>query len=161
MGSGAADSSTASSQCNPSLSQLNPNSTRSRTSQRASDALPASEIHYMTVNGGPCLLRMGLWSQTPADVKVYLPLPAISLHLAVSPGQSSIEKREWKVDFSLDAVQITHIASGTLQSEPLEYYIKPRECFWMIESVRTKSLEQQQFLVLHMSKSEPLERFPG
>lgn len=125
---------------------------------KASDTLPESEVHYMTVNGGPCLLRKAYWSQTPTDAKVYIPLNALGLSAAGSQAALS-KKSGWEVLFSVNQIKVTHATLGSVMEEELEYNIRFRDCLWMIET--SSYNETVHFLVLHICKAEPFEHFPG
>ena len=112
------------------------------------------EIHYMTVNGAACLLKKGFFSQTPSDATVYLNLFSLLECKILSQN-----KVGWNVVFTSNAISISHGPSGFFLVEQLEYNIKYKECIWSIES--SSSNDAVLFLVMHLTKAEPFERFPG
>lgn len=112
------------------------------------------EIHYMTVNGATCLFKKGFFSQTPSDTTVY-----INLFNLLECEVINQNKLGWNVVFTLNAITISHSPSGLFIEEQLEYNIKYKDCLWSIES--SSSNDAVLFLVMHLTKAEPFERFPG
>ena len=126
-----------------------------------------SEIHYMTVNGGKCLLRKAYWSQNTTETKVYIPITYLLRDLDFEvrrDGEESLEialrAKGWKVEFLQSEVKIEHNVYGMMLWEPLEYDIKPDASMWMVESSK-ESGEGDMFVVLYLHKVPSVEKFPG
>ena len=130
-------------------------------------SLTSSEIHYMTVNGGKCLLRKAYWSQNITETKVYIPVTYLlrDLNFDVKrKGEETLENelrtQGWKVEFSQSEVNIAHDVYGMLLREQFEYDINKEESIWMVESGEEKG-HGDLYMVLYLQKVPSQEKFPG
>ena len=159
------------------LNELGPTPTSTTSSSSSSSgppkknenstALAEADIHYMTVNGGKCLLRKALWSQTTTEAKIYVPIAHLLKDLNMDlkrEGEESLEialhTRGWKVEFSSSEVKVLHEVYGVTLHEPLEYDIKKDESMWMVECTEENG-SGELYMVLYLQKVPSLETFPG
>ena len=137
----------------------------------------------LTVNGGPCFERKGLWSQTTCDASIYIPLLLLlelyeaDLKETNTTQPLAINDKKFPIDvkFSTQDIRIFY-NEVPIVSELLEYNIVPSDSIWMIEDLLDRTLSnsycnnpsitlsnkgEATHLCLHVHKAAPLEWFPG
>ena len=135
----------------------------------SSSSLSSQEKSEMTKNGGPCWLRIGYWSQTIKEARVYLPMKdLIKFSSLCDDGKfpsSLLLASSWKVEFEQMQVSI-YIAKPLPSSskecvfqESLEYNINVKDSLWMFETYGSSKFNN--YLVLYLTKTPSLEWFPG
>lgn len=120
------------------------------------DLFLQSELSSMTLNGGPCLYRTGLWSQSIRETTVYFLLEKILGICDIDDTNS----QHWNIHFSPRYIEILYNNEPILL-ESLEYIVVPTECTWTFEFVKNKHSKLMPFIVLHFQKAASVEWFPG
>jgi hypothetical protein len=67
-----------------------------------------------------------------------------------------LSPKDFSILFLQDSVVITHKTSTTRAVESFVHKVKPKDCICTIENFTENS-----FLILHISKAEPTEIYPG
>jgi tetratricopeptide (TPR) repeat protein len=140
-------------------------------------SLSPEEKIEVTKNGGPCWLRLGYWSQSISESRVYLPMiDLIKFSSQVEDGKfpsSLLLSSSWKVEFEQMQISIYLCSSPSSSSskttkecifqENLEYNINIKDSLWMLESYgsSTNINKVNNYLVLYLAKVSSVEWFPG
>lgn len=132
-------------------------------------SLSPQEIIEMTKNGGPCWMRLGYWSQSIKETRVYLPISDL-MKLSCQSNDVSLPSlsSSWIVEFEKAQISIylniPNSSKECILQECLEYNINVKECIWMLESYESRNNMMNNinnYLVLYLSKVPSLEWFPG
>lgn len=126
----------------------------------------------MSVNGGRCWMRKGLWSQTVTDVIVYLPLQVVHLDLYSEDGGRTttdlthnyqLLRKNLKVAFKNHSITIstsTRTESNRSLTIDLEHTVISSECTWTLDLDSDPTLDSGD-LIIYLSKAPKFEWFPG
>lgn len=126
----------------------------------------------MSVNGGRCWMRKGLWSQTVTDVIVFLPLYIVYLELYAEEGDRTTTDlthnyrllgKNLKVVFKNHSITIS-ISISTESDRSitidLEHAVISSECTWTLDLDSDPTLDSGD-LIIYLSKAPKFEWFPG
>jgi len=103
------------------------------------------EMQYLKsislINGGSCLLRQGVWTQSTTDCIVYIPISYFDISIKSMNNEKDMKlsgKLKWKVEFDSHSLKVVYFGQ-LLFYEELEYNICPQECYWMLEDADSSS----------------------
>lgn len=110
----------------------------------------------LTVNGGWCYQRQGIWSQSVTDIVVYFPIQFIQCSLMLLNSDDeipSLKRSDILIEFQTNIVSILP-SSGTTPSLELSLFrnIVPRESLWCLEHHH-----HIPFVVIYLQKSVILD----
>jgi tetratricopeptide (TPR) repeat protein len=126
----------------------------------------------MSVNGGRCWMRKGLWSQTVTDVIVYFPLQVVYLELYAEDGERTttdltrnykLMRKTLKVAFKNHSITISLSSSKESNRSitiDLEHAVISSECTWTLDLDSDPTLNSGN-LIIYLSKAPKFEWFPG
>lgn len=118
---------------------------------------------YMMSNGGYCLSRKGLWSQSIGSTIVHLPATLLIDETSIRESiDINIDKQKLDVRFSSDRVTVMNGERCCLD-ERLRHSIYSSQSVWTIEThpEHSNHKELMQYIVLYLQKKSPIEWFPG
>ena len=142
--------------------------------------LPSAILAGMQINGGMCLRRGGLWSQSMGEASVYFSLAELLLRREKSQdgggggiGDEKVDEEAeevegrpdadgapgWSVSFSVDTITVSFRGQPLLHAL-LEYNIRQAECLWTLEAFGAATTAPSH-LVLYLQKAPSVEWFPG